>query len=433
MTNWPNLYWSVNPYEAGSKYVDATGWDNYSQTPGLCDYRDLFTIGLNDDIARCATSDQKFFIAERQTQVAAHASKASLRTLAMIDLAHGSIGNIYFEWRSPAAGQEQGYVSILQNDGSFGPAKEQYIRMKDEMTTLYPKLKDAKMISDIALIYSYQNQWEQGFWQWNGMGYDAEAERYYKALKEFGRNIDVIPETSDLGNYKIVAIPGLKMLSESTFNKLEKFVANGGLLITNKQCGTKDTLNQFRQLLAPGLFREMAGISIPSVSSKSSMSGNLIMGKGNEMINQKLGISFQNDAKEYEPLTIIEQLELNGATALALSSGGELTGKPVITLNHYKNGEVVYVGTDSGNPDFYTHLAKLLAAKFDIKPILEVPDGVDVMSRKKDNMEYIFVINYTNLPQIVNLPTEMKEHISNKLLKGKIVLEPLDTKIFTRQ
>lgn len=432
-TNWPNLYWSVNPFEAGSKYLDATGWDNYSQTPGLCDYRDLFTIGLNDDIARCATSDQKFFIAERQTQVAAHASKASLRTLAMIDLAHGSIGNIYFEWRSPSVGQEQGYVSILQNDGTFGPAKEQYIRMKDEMAALYPKLKDAKTISDIALIYSYQNQWEQGFWQHDGMGYDAEAGRYYKALKEFGRNIDVIPETNDLGHYKIVAIPGLKMLSESTFNKLENFVASGGLLIINKECGTKDTLNQFRQILAPGLFREMAGISIPSVSSKSSMSGNLIMGKGNQMINQKFGINFQHDAREYEPLTIIEQLELNAATALAFASGGELTGKPVITLNHYKNGNVVYVGTDSDNPDFYAHLAKILAVTFQIKPILEVPEGIDVMSRTKDNLEYIFVLNYTSLPQTITLPNEMEDHLSDQTVKGKIVLEPFGTRIFTNR
>ncbi len=432
-TNWPNLYWSVDPFEAGAKYLDATGWDNYSKTPGLCDYRDLFTIGLNDDIARCATSKQKFFIAERQTQVAAHASTAALRTLAWIDLAHGSIGNIYFEWRSPTVGQEQGYESILQNDGSFGLSKEQYIRMKEEMAVLSPKLKDAKTISDIALVYSYQNQWEQGFWQRNQLGYDIEAERYYKALKEFGRNIDVIPETSELSSYKIVAIPGLKMLSERTFNKLENFVANGGILIVNKQCGTKDTLNQFRQILAPGLFRDIAGISIPAVSSKSSMSGNLISGKGNQMINQKFGIIFPDDNCEYEPLSIIELLELNGAKPLAYASGGELSGKPTVTLNYYKNGAVVYVGTDSDNPSFYAHLTKLLAVKFQIKPILKVPAGVDVMSRTKDKLEYIFILNYTSFPQAVTVPDGMEDQISNQTVKGKIVLEPFDTRVFTRK
>jgi beta-galactosidase len=432
-TNWPNLYWSVNPFEAGKNYLDATGWDNYSKTPGLCDYRDLFAIGLNDDIARCATVNQKFFISERQTQVAAHALKASLRTLAYIDLAHGSVGNIYFEFRPPLTGQEQGYVSVLQRDGSYGPAKDEYIKMSEEFNRIWPKIKGTKTVADVALLYSYQNQWEQGFWQRNGLGYDAEAERYYQTLKILGRNIDVIPETAQLDKYKIIAAPGLQMISDKTFMRLKDFVEKGGILIVNKGCGVKDTLNRFLPMVAPGYFKEMAGINIPASSSKRSMSGNLVLGSDNQMKNQTFSVIFPDGEKEYKPLTIIEQIELAGAKPIAFARGGELTGKAVVTMNQYRKGVVVYVGIDSENPDFYTHLAHVLAEKLDIKPILDVPAGLDVMSRANGSLQYLFVLNYTTEQQTFRLPAEMKELITNQLMKGRVKINSLGVQIFERK
>jgi beta-galactosidase GanA len=223
------------------------------------------------------------------------------------------------------------------------------------------------------------------------------------------------------------------MLSEGTFLKLKNFVEQGGILILNKHCGIKDTLNRFLPLLAPGLFREMAGISIPVSSSKGSMSGNLVMGKDNQMKNQTFALVFPDDKKEYQPLTVIEQLELNGAQPIAFVSGGELTGKAVIALNHYKKGAIVYVGTDSDDPDFYAHWANLLTEKFEIKPILEVPAGLDVISRTKDSTEYIFILNYTTLAQTVKLPKEMEELITNQHVKGKMEIEPLGVRILAKK
>ncbi|NJK87015.1 MAG: hypothetical protein HC906_14595, partial [Bacteroidales bacterium] len=218
-TNWPNMFWSVDPYEAGEKYLDATGWDNYSQVPGITDFRNILAIGLNDDIARCTNKGQRFLIAERQATLAAHAPVEALRTLAFLDLAHGSFGNLYFEWRPPLFGQEQGYESFLRIDGSFGSNKDVFIKMNNEFLQIYPKLREAKTVSDIAIVYSFANEWEQGVWRRNGIAYDDEATRYYIALKSLGRNIDVIPEWASFENYKIIAAPNLKMASEQTCKK----------------------------------------------------------------------------------------------------------------------------------------------------------------------------------------------------------------------
>jgi len=221
-------------------------------------------------------------------------------------------------------------------------------------------------------------------------------------LKTIRRNIDVIPETVDFATYKIIAAPGLKLVSEKTAKKLELFVENGGILILNKECGIKDTLSRFGSKLPPGLFQEMAGIKIPATSSKSSMSGNLIMGQDNQMKNQTFGLNFPGLKTVFQPLTLIEQIELKGAEALAFVSGSGLEGKPVVTLNKWENGYVVYVGSDYGDIGFYEAWAEILISKFAIQPILNVPKGVDVLSRFKGNKEFIFLLNYTSQPREIN-------------------------------
>lgn len=429
-TNWPNLYWSVDPYQAGQNYIDATGWDNYSSTPGLCDYRDLFTISLHDGISRSAT-DQRFLIAERQAQVPAHADPDALRTLAYINLANGSFGSIYFEWRPPLTGQEEGYVSVLQMDGSFGPAKSVFIKMNKEFEKIFPQIKETKIEADIALLYSYQNQWEQGFWQQEG--YDLEADRYFKALKTLDHNIDVISEGGKFSDYKVIAAPGLKLLSENTFSQLKNFVEDGGTLIINRQSGVKDTLNRYRPLLPPGLFREMSGIGIVASSSKASMYGNLMMGNDNQLKNRTFSINISDTDSSFEPRTIIEQIELEGAETLATANGGTLTGKSVITIHKWGKGNVVYVGSDCSNQDFYDAFMKKVAERIKISPRMNVPTGVDVIVRSDNSTDYFFVLNYTATHKKIQIPYHMFDLISGKVLNGEHLLEPFEVFILEKK
>jgi beta-galactosidase len=432
-TNWPNMYWSVDPFEAGKKYVDATGWDNYSVTPGLTDYRNVLPIGLNNDIARCTNSGQRFLIAERQASLAAHAPVEALRTLAYLDLAHGSFGNIYFEWRPPLFGQEQGYESFLRIDGSFGANKELVAKMNHEFARLFPKLKEAKTFADIAMIYSYPNEWEQGIWKRNGLGYDDESERYYKALKTLGRNIDVIPEATNLEKYKIIAAPNLSLVSEQTCNRLENFVANGGTLIINKGTAIKDTLNRYEPLLGPGKLAPMAGVHVVANSSKSSMSGNLINGVADQLSNESFFIEFNGSNNNYEPLSLIEKLEVTTAKSIAVMRGRGIEGCNVVTVNNYKKGMVVYVGTDCNNVSFYEEIIGIVNQTLAIEPILRVPAGMEVVSRSTPDSEYIFVLNYTRLPQTIILPERLNELISNLECSGNYTVEPLGVALFERK
>ena len=293
-TNWPNNCWSVNTFETTEKFLDISAWDNYSPSPGVTSYLDQYFSAMNHDIARCAGTSGRFIIAEKAAQIAAHAPQKGLRNHQYKDLAHGAIGTYYFEWRAPLAGQESGYVSMLQNDGSFNTSKDIHVQTNREFARIGGELQNATTISDVAIIYSYQNQWDQGWWI-GRKGYEGEVEAYYAGLKVLRRNIDMIPEKASFSKYKIIAAPGLKMVSDNTAARLTEFVNNGGILILGKETGIRDTLNRYRPLVTPGIFTSIAGLTVPNVSSKNSISGNLLFGTSNQIGNENFTIRF-NDA-----------------------------------------------------------------------------------------------------------------------------------------
>ena len=124
-TNWPSPAWSVDVFAAASEFLDATAWDNYVSAPGLSKFRRQYTAGFFNDFCRCSGPHQRFLCAEQNAYVPPNADNEGLRLQAYIDLAHGSHGNLYFEWRRPLAGNEEHRPSFIKGfDGKVNPAKE---------------------------------------------------------------------------------------------------------------------------------------------------------------------------------------------------------------------------------------------------------------------------------------------------------------------
>lgn len=83
-------------------------------------------------------------------------------------------------------------------------------------------------MADLALIYSYENSWDQGFrireGAGVGRGYDNVAARYYTGMKSLKRNVDVIPATRDFAQYRVVVAPGLRIVSDEDADRLSQWV-----------------------------------------------------------------------------------------------------------------------------------------------------------------------------------------------------------------
>lgn len=418
-TNWPNTHWSVDLFESAG-FLDFCGWDSYMEYAGINDFRGQYEATIHHDLCRTTEANQYFIVSEEAAQANSWAPTKGIRLKLLMDFAHGSGGTLFYEWNSPLGGAEQGFSSILNPDRTTGASYNDLKQACREISELSPYLQNSKIESEIGIVFCYDNEWNQGFWGSNSVrGYDENISLFYKGLKALKQNIDLVSIKSQFSKYKILAIPGLQILSDSLAEKLKNYVANGGILLLDKNCGTKDVFNRLRPLTSPGVFADLAGISIAFLDNK-------VYG------DAKTSIKIDLNSKQFSPYSYIDLIELKTAQNLAVFKGGNLENKPAITVNNYKKGSVVYVGSDSKDVSFYESLALELGTKFNIKPIIEAPIEIEVVKRITSTEDFIFLSNLSNKPQNITLPEKMYEMISKNNLSGEIQIGGLDMLVLKR-
>lgn len=427
-TNWPAPTWSVDVFAAAAEFLDATAWDNYVSAPGLSRFQRQYIAGFLSDFCRGAGPHQLFLCAEQNAYVPPNADPQGLRLQAYCDLAHGSHGQLYFEWRRPVAGAEEHRPSFIKGfDGKINPDHPVLAQICKEMAQVGPRVAHATTTSDIAVFYNFPNEWAQGM---GGIGdrnprYTGEAQNFYKGLKVLQRNIDIVPLTANLSGYKLVVASNLRLIDDATIERLKAYVAGGGTLLLNYRAATQKMDNSMRRTLSPGAFEEIAGVrSVAALDLNEYKPGS---GMFDGKLASELGIRFSGKDTIYRPLSIIESLKLDGAEALAtVVGGGPMEGQPAVTRHRSGQGWVFYVGVDSTDDGFYETLAREIAGTIDLKPIVAAPYGVEVTSRTDDRTNYVFMLNLTedNHPEIV-LPRAMDDVIGGRSGVERVSLGPL--------
>lgn len=432
-TNWPAPTWSVDVF-AAAEFLDATAWDNYVSAPGLSRFQRQYTAGFLSDFCRCAGPHQRFLCAEQNAYVPPDALPEGLRLQAYCDLAHGSHGQLYFEWRRPLAGNEEHRPSFIKGfDGKINPDHDVLRQICKEMAQLGPRLAEATTHADIALLYDYTNEWAQGL---GGVGdrnprYNGEEQCYYNGLKVLQRNIDVMPPAAELSQYKVVVASNLRLVDDASVKRLSAFAAQGGTLVLNYRAATQNPDNSMRRTLSPGPFAEIAGVQ--SDAMLDLFEYNAQNGMLDEKIAGEIGIGFSGKDDVYKPRTIVESLTLAGAEVIAtVHGGGPMDGKPAVTRNRHGQGWVYYVGADAADDGFYEMLAREIGATADLKPLIAAPYGVEVTSRESSGVTHYFLLNLTtSAHESIGLPRPMIDAIGGGADVTQISLEPLGVAVLT--
>jgi beta-galactosidase len=434
-TNWPAPTWSVNVFEA-AEFLDAAAWDNYVSAPGLSPFQRQYTASFLSDFSRCAGPHQRFLCAEQNAYVPPNASPEGLRVQAYSDIAHGAIGQLYFEWRRPLAGNEEHRPSFIKGfDGRINPDGPKLEQICRELSRLGARLAGATTHSDVALLYDFDNEWAQGY---GGVGdghprYSGETNSFYAGLKSLQCNIDVAPLAADYSKYKLIVASNLRLIDDVTIDRLKAFVAAGGTLVLNYRVATQNPDNSMRRVLSPGAFAEIAGVQSDAIldfSEYSSQNGNL-----DAALQNAIGVQFSGSDSVFKPRTAVESLVAHGAEVLAtVRGGGPMEGRPAVTRNRHGNGWVYYVGCDAIENEFYEVLARSFAASTNLTPLIDAPRGVEVTTRQNASATYYFLINYTEAAHgKIALPHPMDDLIHDRRGLTQISLGPLDVAVLASQ
>ena len=298
-----------------------------------------------------------------------------------------------------------------------------FTRLSKELGAHYAKFAGGRTVSDIAAVYSHQNSWAMPDWVVDGF-YDEEFFNAYGGFKNaLGRNVDVIAVSDRLEKYRVVVAPNLKIISEEQAARYAAWVENGGVLVLNTECGTRDEHNNILELLPPGLFADPAGAEAISNITAEQLARD-------ERAPPEI---LYSDGTACGLSGTLHKLRVKSAGPIAFYTVGKLKGQPAVTLNPYGKGHVILYATDGNDVYFYEALADFIKTRFDIPPLLEAEDGVLVSSREKGGREFIFATNMKDSPAKLYPGRPYRDEISGRIISGEYTLEGYGTVVLTPQ
>ena len=413
-TNWPGANWSVNCFE-GSEFLDYAAWDNYVAQPYGSQYRVQLRASMEHSFDRqLSNGKHAFIVAEQKAYVDANTPAQVMRAQVWLNVSHGALATVFFEWRTPTGGPEQDYESILARDESFRPDTLPVLRkLTAELKDSYALIDGAQTKSDIAVLYSYENSWGTQGWVVDGF-YDEEFFNAYGGFKNaLKTNVDVIGMRDDFTPYKIILMPNHAITTDEQAAKVEDFVKSGGTVVLNTVCGTRHPTHQMRRLLQPGLFAKICGAHVSGCITAAELkkqTGEVSRAEYADGSSAALG-------------GMIHALTLDGAKPVAQYTCGRLRGTPAVTLNPFGEGFALLYATDGNDVYFYEALAGYIKKRFSLTPLLDAEDGIIVSSRIKGENEYLFAVNMKDTPASVSLPQRMYDVLKKKDVDGTVTLE----------
>ncbi len=433
MGNYPHMglftgldYWKF------AKEVDIASWDNYpawhnnfESTAELAS-----NVGFVHDIYRSLKGGQPFLVMESTPSLVNWHDVNKLKRPGMHMLgslqgiAHGADSVLYFQWRKGRGASEKFHGAVVDH---CGHENTRVFKEVSELGAVLEKIKEVQgstMKSEVAIIYDVENKWAiddlQGL-KMKKKGYEETCQKSHRVFWEKGIPTDVINMDSDFSKYKLIVAPMLYMVRPNVAERLNEFVKNGGTLITTYWSGVVNENDLCFLGGFPGPLRDLTGIWAEEIDSLYDNERNHI-----KVTCEDLGLK-----DSYEVIDYCELIHAESAEVLGEYKDDFYAGMPVLTVNKYGRGKCYYIAART-EFDFNNDLYGKIINDLDIKSVIEgdLPDGVTAQSRIKGNVEYTFVMNFTEEEKIVSLGSrEYVDMISDEKINKEIKLDKYGVKI----
>lgn len=223
----------INHYEA-SKAVTIAGTDIYHPT------QDELTgaeIAFGGDSIRNLKTRENYLVLECQAQAFKYWTPypGQLRLHAYSHLASGAGGVMYWNWHSIHNGYETYWKGLLSHDLQENPVYDEACVIGKEWEKIGNRGILSRKKNDIALVVDNQSlealKW---FPIDKELSYNDVVRWMYDSLYELNLECDVVDVHALCpSDYKMIVTPALYSASEETTVALERFVDNGGVLVSS--------------------------------------------------------------------------------------------------------------------------------------------------------------------------------------------------------
>jgi len=329
-----------------------------------------------------------------------------LRLQSMQAIAHGADGVLYFQWRQSKAGSEKFHSAIVPHEGSeHGRIFQQVAQIGAEMERISSDVVGSRITSQIAILMDWQNWWAVEYRPGpsDRLHYWEEIKSHYCALHRLNVAVDIISPDDDLTRYRLVIAPLLYMLRPGVADNLERFVVQGGVLLTTFFSGIVDQNDHVVLGGYPGELRSLLGLYVEEFDPWiEGMTNSVVIGEG--PLKGAYACSLWG-----------EVVRLEGAKVIGVFANDYYANGPALTANQFGKGKAYYLATH-GSEDLLTGLARHLCEEVNLQPMLGVEEGLEVTQRQRiDGSNVYFLLNHRKESFQVPLP----DGIFHSVLGGK--------------
>ncbi|WP_410769681.1 beta-galactosidase [Fontibacillus sp. BL9] len=423
-TNFMGSYPHMKPdmglnYEKFAKVVDVVSWDCYPAWHN--DWESTASLAMNvafvNDLYRSLKDGQPFLIMESTpSQVNWHeinkAKRAGMHRLSSVQsIAHGADSILYFQWRKSRGSSEKFHGAVVDHVGHEHTRVFADVADVGRMLEKLPEVAGTSVKAEVAILFDWETEWAlndaQGFGR-DSKKYAETCQEHYRFFWEAGISVDVITPDKPLDSYKLVIAPMLYMIRDGFGEKVEQYVGQGGTFVTTYLSGIVDQTDLAFAEGFPGPLKSVLGIW-------SEESDNLYPQEVREFTT--------SGGMRYEARDYCELIHADSAEVLARFDSDFYEGHPAVTMNRCEQGRAFYIASRNESrfqDSFYRELVKELG----ISPVhcFKYPKGISVQARTDGETDYIFVMNFTEESQVVDLDRSYRDMISGEMVEHTVEL-----------
>ena len=289
--------------------------------------------------------------------------KGQLRLCAYSHLASGANSVMYWHWHSIHNSFETYWKGLLSHDLAENDTYREACIIGKEFREKGSHLVNLKKKNDVAVMVSNEALTALNWFGIQATSGDNGEIRYndvvrwiYDALYRMNVECDFVwPESEELSQYKAIFVPALYAVPDSTLQRLNQYVKDGGTLVVTFKSGFANENVKVHADAQPHILKAALGISYDQFTFPHNvkLSGKLYGAESLDDSARSADADINSDAADSaevgEARVFMELLKPEGADVLAGYEHYNWKGYAAITRNRYGKGMAYYLGCMTDN------------------------------------------------------------------------------------
>jgi beta-galactosidase len=318
-------------YHRWAPHLDFASWDSYPPLDAPPTWP-----ALAHDLMRGLKGGAPFWLMEQTPSTTACRDvnplrrPGELRLATFQAIAHGADATLYFQMRASRGACEKYHGAVIGHAGRDDTRViTEVAALGGELADLGPVTLGARTPARTALLFDWDSWWalEISDGPSRPVKYQEAVHTYYRAAREAGADVDVVPQSADLTPYDVVLAPVLHMVKGDLAPRLEAVARRGGTVLTTFLSGRVDEHDRAFLADVPGPLAALMGVRVDEWDARPP-----------EFVQPIPELSA-------EARLVFELVLPRGAETVATYGTDFYAGTPAVTRHEYGAGEAWYVAT----------------------------------------------------------------------------------------